>query len=175
MTGQRSRPPLDEDSLRELALRYVGRFATSRAKLLAYLNRKVKERGWEGEAAPDAERLVGRLSDLRYVDDSSYAVMKSAALTRRGYGRRRIEESLRADGIAEADRAEADSQARNEAWAAADRFARRKRLGPYAVERPDPKQREKSIAAFLRAGHSYETARRWIDAAPGEPPACDEG
>lgn len=170
MTGRRTRPPLDEDALRELALRYVGRFATSRAKLLAYLHRKLKERGWDSETPPSPERLVERLSELNYVDDANYAVMKSAALARRGYGARRVQESLRADGIAEADREEADARTEAEAWAAAECFARRKRLGPYASARPDPAQRDKAIAAFLRAGHSFATARRWIDAAPGEIP-----
>ena len=51
---------------------------------------------------------------------------------------------------------------------AAERYARRKRIGPYASAAPDPKQREKAIAAFLRAGHSYAIARRWVDAALGE-------
>ncbi|EQA99492.1 regulatory protein RecX [Sphingobium quisquiliarum P25] len=170
MTAKRPPPALDEDSLRELALRYVGRFATSRAKLLAYLNRKLKERGWAGAQPPAPDRLVDRLAELRYVDDRGYAVMKSAALSRRGYGARRVAQTLHADGIAPADREEADAQTSNESWAAADRFARRKRIGPYAQARADPKQREKAIAAFLRAGHSYETARRWIDAPPGEPP-----
>lgn len=174
MTGKRAPPPLDEEALRELALRYVGRFATSRAKLLAYLSRKIKERGWGGEAPAAPQALVDRLSELRYVDDTAYATMKSASLARRGYGARRVAESLRADGIAEADREEADSQTEKEAWTAADRFARRKRLGPYAQTPPDPKQREKAIAAFLRAGHSYAMARRWIDAAPGEMPEAEE-
>ncbi|WP_150290690.1 regulatory protein RecX [Sphingobium estronivorans] len=170
MTGKRIPPPLDEEALRELALRYVGRFATSRAKLLAYLNRKIKERGWGGEAPADPQALVDRLSELRYVDDAGYATMKSASLARRGYGARRVAESLRADGITETDREEADAHTASESWQAAERFARRKRLGPYAQTPPDPKQREKAIAAFLRAGHSYATARRWIDAAPGEMP-----
>ncbi|KEQ53176.1 regulatory protein RecX [Sphingobium chlorophenolicum] len=173
MADKRLPPPLDEEALRELALRYVSRFATSRAKLLAYLNRKVTERGWGGEDPADPQGLVDRFTQLRYVDDAGYAVMKSAALARRGYGARRVAETLRADGIADADREEADNQTRNEAWAAADRFARRKRIGPYAQERPDPKQREKWIAAFLRAGHNYATARRWTDAAPGEMPEAD--
>jgi regulatory protein len=101
--------------------------------------------------------------------------MKSGALARRGFGARRIEQDLRAAGIAEADREQADAQIVSEAWAAAERFARRKRVGPYATGPMDPKQREKAIAAFLRAGHDYAMARRWVDAPPGEPmPAEDE-
>ena len=124
MADKRAPPPLDEEALRELALRYVGRFATSRAKLHAYLGRKIKERGWGGEGPADPQALVDRLSDLKYVDDASYAAMKSASLARRGYGARRVAETLRADGIAEADREEADARTASESWQAADRFAR---------------------------------------------------
>lgn len=73
MTSKRPPPPLDEDALRELALRYVGRFATSRGKLLAYLARKLRERGWGGEAPADPEALVARFAELGYVDDSGFA------------------------------------------------------------------------------------------------------
>lgn len=168
MTGKRLPPPLDEDSLRDLALRHVARFATSRGKLLTYLNRKLRERGWGGEHPADPEALADRFVQLNYIDDAGYAVMKSASLGRRGYGARRVEEALRAAGIAESDREQADDQTRKDAWSAADRFARRKRVGPYATTPLDPKQREKAIAAFLRAGHDYAVARRWVDAAPGE-------
>ncbi|QGP77571.1 regulatory protein RecX [Sphingobium sp. CAP-1] len=168
MTGKRLPPPLDEAALRDMALRHVARFATSRGKLLAYLKRKIRERGWGGEQPADPDGLADRFVDLGYIDDAGYAVMKSAALARRGYGARRIDETLRAAGIAEEDRQQADAQIASEAWIAAERFARRKRIGPYAAAPPDPKQRDKAIAAFLRAGHGYAVARRWVDAAPGE-------
>ena len=41
---RRERPPLDAEKLRELALAYVGRFATTRARLSTYLERKIRER-----------------------------------------------------------------------------------------------------------------------------------
>jgi regulatory protein len=168
MTGKRLPPPLDEQALRDMALRHVARFATSRGKLLAYLKRKIKERGWGGEEPADPEGLADRFVDLGYIDDAGFAVMKSGSLGRRGYGARRIDEALRAAGIAEGDREQADANTASEAWNAAERFARRKRVGPYATGPLDPKQRDKAIAAFLRAGHDYAMARRWVDAAPGE-------
>jgi regulatory protein len=167
MAGKRLPPPLDEEALRELALRHVARFATSRGKLIAYLHRKLRERGWGREQPADPEGLADRFVDLRYIDDAGYAVMKSASLARRGYGARRIGEDLRAAGISESDREQADAQIASESWMAADRFARRKRVGPYATGPLDPKQRDKAIAAFLRAGHDYAVARKWVDAAPG--------
>lgn len=174
MTGKRLPPPLDESALRDMALRHVSRFATSRGKLLAYLNRKIRERGWGGERPADPDALAARFVDLGYIDDAGYAAMKSAALGRRGYGARRVEEELRAAGIAEGDRGQAEAQVASDRWAAAERFARRKRIGPYATAPLDPKQREKAIAAFLRAGHDYAVARRWVDAAPGADMAEEE-
>ena len=56
----RPKPPLDEARLQEMALAYVARFATSAARLEAYLARKLRERGWDGKGAPD---LVAQLLD----------------------------------------------------------------------------------------------------------------
>lgn len=174
MPGKANRPPLDDEHLRGLALRYVGRFATSRAKLATYLKGKIRERGWAGEQAVDIDAMVERFVALGYIDDSGYATMKGAALTRRGYGARRVGAALQAAGIAPADRAGAEANAKAERWDAADKLARRKRAGPYGEGRLDPKAREKMIGAFLRAGHDHATAKRWIDARPGEPPERDE-
>ncbi len=160
-------PPLDAQRLERLALFYVGRYAVTRAKLIAYLVRKVRERGWEGEGAPQTESLADRFVALGYIDDAAFATARAGALGRRGYGVRRVDQALRADGIGEGDSAEALEEAREGAWAAALRFATRKRIGPFAAERPDRPGREKAFAAMLRAGHPMDLARRLIDAAPG--------
>jgi len=55
-------PKLDESRLNELALRYVGRFATTRAKLRTYLERKVRERGWSGDSEPDPAAIAERFA-----------------------------------------------------------------------------------------------------------------
>ena len=77
----RPRKPLNEEKLHELALFYVGRFATTRAKLSNYLNRKVRERGWEGDRPEEIERLVERLASSGLVDDALYALSKSRSLS----------------------------------------------------------------------------------------------
>jgi regulatory protein len=156
---RRALPPLDEAHLDELALRYVGRFATTRAKLRDYLNRKLRERGWEGAAAPDLAALAERLSELGYVDDAAFAAGKSRSLTARGYGARRLSDALRAAGVAAEDGEAARALARAQAVTAALRFAERRRIGPYAAQVPDLREREKAIAAMVRAGHSFPLAR----------------
>lgn len=165
-----ARPPLDRDGLERLALFYAGRYAVTRAKLRTYLTRKLRERGWDGEGTPPVEHLVGRFAELGYVDDRAFAEARSDALSRRGYGARRVDEALRAAGIEEQDGAEARDRARAAAWDAALRFATRKRIGAFAAEALDRPARDKALAAMLRAGHPLDIARRFVDAAPGEPP-----
>lgn len=162
--------PLDPPTLERLALRYVERFATSRARLLAYLQRKLRERGWAGEDAPEPERLVERFAALGYVDDRAFAEAKGAGLVRRGYGPRRVATALMVAGIDEADGADTHAAARDGAWDAAVALARRKRIGPFAPAAPDRAGREKAIAVLIRAGHDLATARAIGGAPPGPVP-----
>jgi regulatory protein len=157
--AKRSPPPLDENSLRELALRYVGKYATTRAKLGAYLKRKLRERGWKGEADPDPEGVAGRLVELGYIDDAAYALAQSRAYAARGYGKRRLTEKLRQAGVEESDGDAASEHADDQAVDAALRFAERRRLGPFAPDPADRALREKWIAAMVRAGHGFALAR----------------
>ena len=171
---RKPRPPLDAAKLEELALSYVGRFATSRAKLRVYLNRKLRERGWAGSGAPPVDALADRMARLGYVDDRAFALAKARSLTSRGYGSRRVRQALSQAGIGEEDSGDAHELATAEAYEAALRYARRKRIGPYADSRPDPRHRERALAAMIRAGHGFRLARAVIDLDPGEIPDREE-
>jgi regulatory protein len=151
-----------------MALRYVGRYATTRAKLCSYLARKLRERGWDGTGEPDLEALAGRLAGLGYIDDAAYALSKAQALSARGFGKGRLDEKLRHAGVDEEDGLAAREHAGAQAVDAALRFAERRRLGPFASAIPDPKQREKSLAAMVRAGHPFGLARAIVRLGPGE-------
>ncbi len=159
--------PLNEASLNDLALSYVSRYATSRAKLFAYLQRKLRERGWGGERPADPDAVADRMVELRYIDDGAYAAMKADAMVRRGYGKRRLSDIYFRDGIAEDDRAEADRLAEDGRWDAAVTFARKKRVGAFAPAPLDPDQQRRALAAFLRAGHDMALARLLISLEPG--------
>lgn len=153
--------PLDPASLESLALFYVGRFATTRARLVDYLRRKVRERGWASADAPPLDAIADRCVDARYVDDAAFAASRSAGLLRRGYGKRRIQQSLTAAGVARDLVAEVapDEEA---ALAAAEALARRRRFGIYGSAPLDQAQRRRQFAAMMRAGHDHDTARRFI-------------
>jgi len=162
--ARRPPKPLDSARLEELALAYVARFATSAAKLERYLARKLRERGWDGEVAPDLAALVRRYVELGYVDDAAFARARSGSLLRRGYGPRRVRQALGEAGIAEDVREEARPGEAAERRAALA-LARKRGLGPFGAAKPDRRQREKQLAAMLRAGHTLDSAREMVDAA----------
>ncbi len=121
-----------------------------------------------------AEAAVDKMERLAFLDDRQYAAMRGSALTRRGLGPRRVEMQLRIDGIAQEDADEALATATAAANDAALRFARRRRLGPFAVSAPeDPARRERQVAAFVRAGHAPALARRILALAPGDESALE--
>jgi regulatory protein len=165
--------PLDGEGLERLGLVYAGRYATTRSKLAAYLRRKLGERGWGGAGEPPVEPLVERFAELGYVDDRGFASARAASLLRRGYGERRVQEALRGAGITEEDSAEARDISGEDALAAAHRFARRRRLGPYAATVPDRAARDRAAAAMLRAGHRLDLVRQVLAAGPEDFPEPD--
>ncbi len=167
------RPPLDSEGLERLGLFYAGRYATTRAKLAAYLRRKLRERGWDGPGEAPVERLVERFAELGYVDDRAFAASRAASLLRRGYGERRVSDALKGAGIAEEDMAEAREQAGEEALAAAHLFARRRRIGPYADGAPDREARGKAAASMIRAGHRPELVWKLLGMSAADVPEPD--
>ena len=166
--------PLDREALQRLALYYVGRYATTRAKLRSYLNRKVADRGWQGPDEPQVDGLIDRLTGLGYVDDAAFAAARASTLQQRGYGERRVAQALAAAGIDRDEAEAARERLRPGALDAALRFARRKGIGPFASAPADRAAREKAFAAMLRAGHPMELVKRVLDSRPGEVPECDD-
>ncbi len=164
--------PLDAAKLQALALHYAARYATTAAKLRSYLQRKLRDRPWEGAAPPDPQALVARLVDVGYVDDAAWAAAKRRTMSNRGLGERRVSQALNAAGISSEDatpEAE-DEDTPDNGTAAALRFARRRRLGPFAREgaasdpAPDSGTARRALAAMLRAGHDHGLARRILAA-----------
>lgn len=163
--------PLDAETLRRLSLHYVGRYATTAARLRQYMQRKLRERGWSGAGEPPVDEIISQIVSLGYVDDAGFARNRAAALARRGYGSRKIAVMLRTFGIAPADAPVLDEE--GAAMAAALRFAERKRIGPYRNSAADPKAEAKAMAALLRAGHPPRLARAVLSMEPSDIPNCD--
>lgn len=159
--------PIDAAQLQDLAVGYAARFATTAAKLKRYLDRKLGERGWSGEALPDVEALVTRISGLGYVDDRAWAASKARDLAKRGFGARRVRGALAAAGVGRDDTGAALAAEEDTSLTTAIAFARRRRLGPFsrAGAAADPARMRRELAAMARAGHDFGTARRVLAAA----------
>ena len=163
-TPNRNTPFTESAGLERCALRYVERYATTRGKLASYLRRKIRERGWEGEGDVPIDALVDRFAALGYVDDQAFAEMRTVSMTRRGYGKRRIDAALQAAGIAREDLAQPDEEAASQqAIAAALNFAKRRRIGPFGPETNDPVAARRAFAAMVRAGHTIDMIRKILD------------
>tara|TARA_B100001105_G_scaffold239469_1_gene217392 strand:- start:6 stop:590 length:585 start_codon:yes stop_codon:yes gene_type:complete len=169
---RRRAKPLDRNRLEELALAYVARFATSAGKLRTYLRRKLHERGFVDGEEPDIETLISSFVDKGYVDDEAYGRAKANDLVARGYGGRRVEQTLRSAGIAE-DLREVLQPDEAHMRQAVVVLARKRRFGPFgrlgeASAEDARKLREKQLAAVVRAGHDFHMARRVIEASTVE-------
>lgn len=167
-----SQAPLNKARLKDLALHYVSRYATTRHKLATYLRRKVREKGWEGAAEgneADTEATVDSaiaevlelVTRVGAVNDSLFAEGRTRALGRRGMGANRIKQALSIAGI---DRTIADEAlAELDALEAAAAFLRRRRWGPFGEGAPhDPDARRKAFAAMMRAGHAPDLATKLL-------------
>lgn len=164
---RRPLPPLDAAALDRLALRYVERFATTRARLASYLVRKIRERGWDGVAV-DPAAIAERLAGLGYIDDRAFADARARTMARRGLGARRVAGDLRQAGVRQDDADAVAPAIQDRAVASAIAFARRRRIGPFAAEPADRPLREKQLAAMIRGGHSFDLARRIVAMRPDD-------
>jgi regulatory protein len=150
-------PPLDPASLRALALFYVGRYATTTARLRRYLTTRLRVRGWAGDTPPALDALIAQIAALGYVNDRAFGEARARGLASKGYGARRVAQDLRASGIAPDDIA--DITATSDAAAAAERYAQRRRFGRWDSAPADPLRTRKQFAAMVRAGHAPSAIR----------------
>jgi regulatory protein len=145
-------PPLDPEALTAIAVRYVERFQTTRARLIRLLSQKLRQRGWQdGLPPPDPAAIADRMVELGYVNDAAFAEARARGLQRRGMGAGRVRATLSAYGVGADD--SADALESLEPVQAAIDFARRKRFGPFGPSVSDPRVRNRQMAAMARAGH----------------------
>ncbi|MEQ8247338.1 MAG: RecX family transcriptional regulator [Alphaproteobacteria bacterium] len=159
-------------SLRNAALYYLQRYASSSANLRAVLTRRIRRAERDQEIDHDAaagwiEKIVADFESSGLLDDKTYADARIQTMFRQGRSRRTMMLDLRKKGVAAEVVDSAVGSLSQETPApdrvAAIRYARRRRLGPFrAADRAE--HRERDLAAIARAGFDYETARYVIDA-----------
>ena len=155
------------ESLRNAALFYLERFPASAARVRLVLERKIMRYCrcvFESDPqayAPLISPIVESLCAAGYIDDLAYARGLHESLARKGVSARTAVQKMRLKGLPP-DLVEQVCKAQEKPSGGDDflralRFARRKKIGPFAPE-SGGRTPEKSLAAMARAGFDYETA-----------------
>lgn len=171
--GRRTPRKVTPESLRNAALHYLERYASSTANLREVLRRRVlraeRFHDTDREAAEGwIEEIIASFAGSGLLDDAIYAEGRVRSMFRQGRSQRIMKLELMKKGVDPdtVDRTLSQLEAEHPApdrWAAI-RYARRRRLGPYrSAARAD--FREKDLAALARAGFDYDVARDVVDAA----------
>lgn len=102
-------------------------------------------------------RVMARLHEEGYIDDAAFAGQWVSACTAKGMGARRIRQELRLKGVSQHDIDKAlDSVDEEETLDAAVRAAEKASRGR---DLSDPADRQKIIAALVRRGYDFSTAK----------------
>jgi regulatory protein len=165
---------ITESYLHNAGLHYLQRFSTGTENFRRVMMRKVdrscrhhKDQNRE-ECAAMVETLIEKFARSGLLNDADYTRAAVATLRRRGESARAIAARLRAKGLPpeEIRKNLQVDDGEDAGFQAALRFARRRRLGPFSTGKP--KEHEKQMAAFARAGHEYEVAAKVLKLNPDE-------
>ena len=179
---RRRRPrKVTHSRLENIALHYLGRYASSTENLRRVLRRRVvlaaapmpADQPVDREAAHGwIDEILAKLQRLGMLDDANYAAARVRSLHRQGRSSRHIrgtlsEKGVDSDLIETAVSERADAMADPE-FAAACHHARRRRLGPYSHKPADEVRRKRDLAAMARAGFGYAIAHKVVEATSRE-------
>jgi len=174
---------ISERYLHNAALAYLARFSSCSENLRRILHRKInKSCAFHGEPTPEegfemADKVIKRFCESLLLDDALYAKSAVTSLRRRGLSKRGILAKLQQKGLSAEQVNHAlytvdqlskeDNDIENPELLAGYHLARRRRLGPFRIK--DREERaQKDLAAFARAGFSYEISKKIIFATPDE-------
>jgi regulatory protein len=159
-------------SLRNAALFYLQRYATSAENLRRVLMRRVERAAVAHgsdvrEGVEFVNEIIIRYRETGLLDDLVYAKAQTQSLRRRGHSLRMIQARLQAKGVAhehiELALTELELTVTDADLSAAVIIARRRRLGPWRLsDRVDRRMRD--LATLAKRGFSYTISKQVIDA-----------
>ena len=171
------KPPrkMSETRLANIALHYLERYSSSAENLRRVLERRaIKSARTHPE--PDMQTikewidaLIKRYVEVGLLNDTAYAETKTRSGIERGEAPRVIAMKLAQKGV-DKDISESVLEGLAEDFPmpelqAALNMIRKKRIGPYRTDNEKHmEKRENDLAQLARAGFSYDTAKRMIDA-----------
>ncbi len=180
-TRRRGPRKVSERYLRNAALYYLQRYASSAANLERVLMRKVTRSAEAHGTSVEEGRtwvatLIAEFQRLGLLNDGAYAEARARTLHRRGASTRLVRARLAETGVGSEDIDHALAALAGELdapeLAAALNYARRRRLGPYRPAAERAAKRERDLAALGRQGFPLDLALRIVDAE--DPAALEE-
>ncbi len=162
-----------KDRLRNIALHYLERYATSAQNLKRALERRVIKAARHHDtdmalARSWIDEVVDTLVRADAIDDSRYADGKTITMLLRGQSPAKVRAYLASKGVGKDTITAALDAARdtlgNPDLEAALAYAIRRRFGPFRTSEDTREIRDKELAAMGRAGFRYEIARKIVDA-----------
>lgn len=154
MFARRGTSPASPDDWIHLAVRYLARRDRTVAQVEQFLVNR-------GASLAEARQTIGRLSDLRYLNDRSFAERWiETRLARRPMGRERLKMELQAKGVAEAV---VESVIRK-VFREVDEEALARRLLQSRRNRRGRLTASQALRLLRQRGFAEETVERMIDA-----------
>ncbi len=167
-------------SLENVALFYLSRFAASEGSLRRVLKNKLRrvalrnpqfaaDQANQNQLCEAIEAIIQKHKKTGVINDEAYAGMKIASLRRAGRSARAIKQKLAQKGLARGtieqafDRGAEEENFEVAEFKAALSLAKRRRLGAYRKSKSDPEQNKKDLATLARAGFSLAIARRALN------------
>lgn len=161
---------LSQGYLERAAFHYLGRYSSSVKNLRRILERKAMRRLEEGETLQAEhhgwiDAVITKCEGYGYVDDSQYARTKVNSMHISGKSKRSIVAALMAKGVVrDAIDAAIDSLEIEDGGdpdvIAAQKYARKRRFGPYRQRAADDDKHRKEAASMARAGFSYDVIKQ---------------
>lgn len=185
MSVRRPARPITAKYLQNAATFYLERYPATAEGLRRVLNRRVRKAEMADASvmenvAQAIEAIVAKFVEAGAINDKEFAQTKARSLHRRGTSGRMTRQKLRHAGVDgdTLDRAmaaldeELHTDPTQREWQAAVALARRRRLGPFRLEKDRKDKRLRDLAAMARAGFAFDIAKKVIDAK--DPDALDE-
>ena len=170
MPGPKKPRKITESYLHNAGLHYLQRFSTGTENFRRVMKRKI-ERSCNAHAEQSFDQCIKMLNELiekfqrsGLLDDRNYTTGAIRSLRQKGVSSRAILQKMHAKGIS-AELA-TDAVRKHDAdenyggdMAAAARYVRRRKLGPFSTRIKEDRE-EKDLASLARAGYNYEVSQK---------------
>ena len=159
------------DEIRNFALAYVDKYATSKQQLRTYLLKKYLKLSVPNIKKQDVTNLIDVvLSDLeksKFINDKFYSESKAKSMIRRGSSINKIRNYLIGKGVKDQFIKDTVNKINennsDQDFFSAIKICKKKRIGPARTEDNRPLFYKKDISLLARNGFDFETSKKVMD------------